>query len=160
MSDTDSQKEYRGAWQEIERESWWTLGRVVRFFVLPFFVLGGVLMLLGVIALPFHAAGGIAARTLDPDNILYNYEWFKSTVQEVQAMEVQVGNAQRADSAFRAEAGPKPWDYATSMEVGRLGSVVLGLQNQRQNLVAQYNARAQMANRAIFRTHDLPERLQ
>lgn len=151
---------YREEVGRYQREAWWTARRVFTHVMLPLFALGILGTVLGFITLPFRSAAGIAERTLNADNVLYNYEWFKSTYQEVQAAAIQRDNAEAAYQRFVKDAGPRPWDYPTSTEAGRLQAVVLGLANQRQNLVAQYNARAQMANRDIFRTRDLPEVIQ
>ena len=149
---------YREEVELIRREAWWTFGRVVRWGILPLIALGVIGSALGWISLPFRTARGVAERTLNPDAVLANYEWFKQTVQEVRALEVQLTNARAALVDFRGE-NPRPWDYPTSTEAARLGAIVLGIQNQRQNLVAEYNARSQMANRALFKSANLPETL-
>lgn len=42
------------------------------------------------------------------------------------------------------------WDWETKQEYNRLNTIKIGLINQDENLVAEYNARSKMANRAIF----------
>ena len=145
--------------ESYQKEAWWTMRRMFTHVALPAFVFFALLSLLGVISLPFRTARGIAERTLNSDNVLQNYEWFKQTHQDVLAADVQLQNAKLALEDFRAN-NPRPWDYPTSTEAARLGSIVLGIQNQRQNLVAQYNARSRMLNRSLFKTNDLPEELR
>jgi hypothetical protein len=108
---------------------------------------------------PARAVTGVVDRTLSADAIIANYEWFKQAYQDVLAIDNQASNAEAALSRFKAD-NPKPWDYPTSTEYARLNAIVLGLLNQRQNLVAQYNARSRMVNRSLFKTHDLPESLE
>lgn len=108
----------------------------------------------------FSQPGRIVSKTLDADNVLANYEWFKQTYRDVLALEQQAKNAESSRTVFVTQVGPRPWDYQTSAEYARLNAVVLGLVNQRQNLVAQYNARSAMMNRALFKGHDLPEELR
>lgn len=120
-------------------------------------VVSGGLM---IITSPFRSAAGIVERTTNPDNVLANYEWFKRQYQDVKAFDVKLDNANAELARFKAEAGPRDkWTFEDKQESARLGSIVLGLQNQKASMVAEYNARTQMANRNIFRTGDLPDHL-
>ena len=152
-------REYRAEVDRIGRESYWTVGRVTRWGVFPILILSSIGWGVHLLTAPARAVSGVVDRTLNSDNILANYEWFKQTWQDVQAMTIQTGNAQSSLDGFKRD-NPRPWDYPISTEYARLNAIVLGLQNQRQNLVAQYNARSQMMNRSLFKTHDLPEILQ
>lgn len=115
---------------------------------------------LGILTAPFRSAAGIVERTTNPDNVLANYEWFKRQYQDVQAFDVKIQNADTEIARFKAEAGPRDkWTFEDKQESARLSNVLLGLQNQKASMVAEYNARTQMANRNIFRTGDLPDRL-
>lgn len=146
-------------------------GLIILYFlgaVAGYFVLGYTLAILGIAALPlFHlqskinANYGIIQKTYDPNNVIYNYEWFKSRYEAIQAIDVKIANAQQAESDYNSQL-PKDrtiWSYALQTESGRLHSVVLGLQNQKQDLVAEYNARAKEANRNIF-MNNLPLYIQ
>ena len=98
------------------------------------------------------SAEGVVDRTVDPDNVIYNYEWFKRTHQDVLAFDDQIKMAQESLDRFVAEAGPrKNWKMWDAIERDRLASVVFGLKNQRRSVVAEYNAKAKMVNRTIFR---------
>lgn len=130
-----------------------------------FIIVGiGVLSLVGVatgiVTLPFRSAAGIAERTANPDNVLANYEWFKRQVQDVRAIDVRLDASRKAQASFEASAGPRDgWKFDDRQEWSRLNAIVLGLEGQRAGMVAEYNARSQMANRSIFKTGDLPETL-
>jgi hypothetical protein len=125
------------------------------FFVLS--ILAGVGWL---VTQPFRTATGIVSRTLNPDSVLYNYEWFKRQVQDVGAMDERLRAARLAQKSFEAAAGSRDsWKFDDRQEWNRLNAVVLGLEGQRAAMVAEYNARTQMANRDLFRTGDLPESL-
>lgn len=103
----------------------------------------------------------IVEKTLDADNVLYNYEWFKQQYQDVQATDQKIGNTESllagsvADGRSRSE-----WGFEETQQHANLQRTLLGLENYRQDLVAKYNARSQMANRSIFKTGELPETLQ
>ena len=103
----------------------------------------------------------VIGKTLDADNIIYNYEWFKQTYQDVKAIDRKIENAVLVVKNFKESAGARSeWTFEDKTESSRLNTVVLGLKNQRQDLVATYNARSAMATREIFKTGELPERLE
>lgn len=109
---------------------------------------------------PFVQAGRVVEKTIDADNIIANYEWFKRQVQDVRAMNEKVGIASLVLEQFEKSAGPREsWKFDDRQEWNRLNTVLLGLRAQRTSMVAEYNARTQMANRDLFRTSDLPAEL-
>ena len=119
-------------------------------------VAGGVWL----VTVPFRTASGIIERTADPDNVIANYEWFKRQVQDVKAFDAKIMLASLKVEGFEKSAGPREkWTFDDKQEHARLNSVVLGLESQRASMVAEYNARSQMANRSLFKTNDLPETL-
>lgn len=120
-------------------------------------LVGGAVWL---VSTPFRTASGIIQRTADPDNVIQNYEWFKRQVQDVKAFDAKIALASLSVEAFEKSAGSRDkWTFEDKQEHARLNSVVLGLESQRASMVAEYNARTQMANRALFKTSDLPETL-
>lgn len=117
-------------------------------------VLGGVTCVLN----PFCQAGRIMSKTLDADNVLYNYEWFKQRYQDIDAVDAKVRGAHTVVGQFADMLGDrKDWKRDDRIEWSRLNSVWLGLTQQRNDLAAEYNARANMANRSIFKAGDLPD---
>ncbi|WLR90925.1 hypothetical protein [Shinella zoogloeoides] len=113
------------------------------------------------VTLPVRAVTGVAERTFNPDNMIHNYEWFKRQYQDVQAIGVKIGAAEASIAVFEKSAGERStWKFEDRQEWNRLNNVLLGLQGQRASMVAEYNAKTQMANRNLFRTGDLPAELQ
>lgn len=97
------------------------------------------------------------SKTLNADNAIYNYEWFKQTYQDINAIKAQLSNASMSVDTFKKEAGDrKDWTFEDKQESARLESVKLGLQNNLEQVIANYNARASMANRNIFENNILP----
>lgn len=106
------------------------------------------------------APGRVIQRTLTTDNIVSNYEWFKQQVQDVGAMDRRLETQHSAMATFEKSAGPRSdWTFEDRTEHARLNAIIAGLEGQRAAMVAEYNARTQMANRDLFRTNDLPETL-
>lgn len=134
-----------------------------RIGVIIILVLIGLSVVAGVISMisaPVRTVTGVVERTLNPDNVIANYEWFKRQYEDVQAIDVRLEASRRSHGEFLAAAGDRAtWKFEDRNEDQRMRGIVLGLEGQRAEMVAAYNARTQMANRNIFRTGDLPDRL-
>jgi hypothetical protein len=96
-------------------------------------------------------------QVLNADNAIYNYEWFKQKHADIGASKKQLVNAQVSYESFIGSAGDrKSWSFEDKNEDSRLRTVVLGLENNLQSQIADYNARASMATRNIFEDSVLP----
>ncbi|QIG73995.1 hypothetical protein PP935_gp220 [Rhizobium phage RHph_N34] len=130
------------------------IGKFVGLFLFFVFLLGGGLMITKI----FLAPVAVVSKTFDSDNIIYNYEWFKRQYNDIIAFNQKIDIAQSQISRFEESAGPRTnWTFEDKQEANRLNSVVLGLRNQRETMIAEYNAKSSMVNRSIFKTGDLPE---
>jgi hypothetical protein len=104
-----------------------------------------------------QTAHDVVDKTINADNAIYNYEWFKQTYEDINAQKAQLSNAQQTFDSFVAGSGDrKNWTFEDKNEYSRLSSVVLGIKNNLEQTIANYNARAKMANRAIFQNSILP----
>jgi len=130
----------------------WTFTGVI-FLTLFFGLLG---MATGVLSLPFRVfnqANRIVDKTIDADNVIYNYEWFKKVCGEIKAQDDIVARAQTAQAEFELSAGERStWDWNDKNEHAMLRQNVSGSMNTRTKLMNEYNARARMVNRSIFNT--------
>ncbi len=103
-------------------------------------------------------AYNIQSKTLNADNAIYNYEYFRQAAEEIRATENKIRNARTSMDGFSASAGARTtWTFEDKQEDARLRSVVLGLENYYESIVADYNAKSKMANRAIFRDALVPD---
>lgn len=99
----------------------------------------------------------IVDKTINADNAIYNYEWFKQTYEDIQALKNKTEIAQKQVEQFKIDAGDRSkWTFEDKTEFSRLQSVSQGLQSQLEDVVATYNARAKMANRSIFKDGLIP----
>lgn len=106
----------------------------------------------GIITAPFRSVAGIVDRTLDADNVIGNYEWFHRQHEDILAMDTKIASAQSSYDGFTAGAGPQDkWTFEDKTERNRMNGVLLGLRNQKHMMVAEYNAKSSMVNRAIFK---------
>ena len=102
---------------------------------------------------PIESAGNIVSKTVDVDNVIYNYEWFKNQYEAYGAITTKINKAEQDFKDFNTQAGPrKEWTFEDKGESARLGSIASGLKYQRADLVAEYNARSKMVNRSIFKS--------
>jgi hypothetical protein len=151
--------QYRDDFRKVEDEIHWTFPRIVAWsvvLILLVFGLGILARSLGWIGNVASQPGRIVSKTLDADNVIYNYEWFKRQHEAIQATERQIPLAEGALSSAETDKGT----FQGDAEVARSRVMLQGLRNQRLNYIAEYNARARMANRNIFMGNDLPERIE
>lgn len=136
-------------------------------FIVGYFVLGYTLVALNIVALPLfklqtqvNNAGKIIEKTYDADNAIYNYEWFKQQYEDIEATKNKIKNAQTDIDDFETAAGARSsWTFEDKTEDARLHAVLSGLKQHYEDQVAQYNARAKMANRNVFQ-NNLPTFIQ
>ena len=100
-------------------------------------------------------------RVLDADNAIYNYEWFKQQLEDINAGKKKYDNASINFDNYVQMLGTNrdKWTFEDKTEYNRLNSVKLGIQNQIEDMIATYNARAKMATRNIFQNSVLPDYL-
>jgi hypothetical protein len=121
------------------------------------FVIIVIVSVLGFVLYPVVQGARVVEKTLDADNMIYNYEWFKQRNQDIRSIDAKIVASEASVSMFKEDAGPrKEWKREDREEYARLSAVLLGLKQQRADLAAEYNARSQMANRSIFKTDELP----
>lgn len=97
------------------------------------------------------SAEKVIQQTYDANNAIYNYEWFKRQQEDIKATERQIDNTVEQQQTFLEFWGPQHlWDSATKREYNKISTTLAGQKNFYADLVAEYNARSQMANRAIF----------
>jgi len=103
----------------------------------------------------------IIDKTLTGDNAIYNYEWFKDKKEAIDANYQKISIAQKAVADFEISAGPrKEWTFEDKNEDSRLRSIAQGLEGNTKDMIAEYNARSQMANRNIFKDGLIPQALE
>jgi len=137
------------------------------YFWLVVITIGIISFGLKLILFPVHVASNelqtaydTIDKTINADNAIYNYEWFKQQKEDIDATKLKLDNAETSKQAFTDSAGERSaWTFEDKEESARLNAVVLGIQNHLQDMIAQYNARAKMANRNIFQNNILPDYL-
>jgi len=108
-----------------------------------------------------NSVTGVIDKTLDSDNVIYNYEYFHNAYNDIQAIGQQFTAAelaaQRFDAQFKSRTEMSREDKEES---SRLHAVATGLQQERSNMVSTYNSCSAMVNRNIFKTNDVPSHIE
>lgn len=101
----------------------------------------------------------IVDKTINADNSIYNYEWFKSKYEEIQATKKQIINTQTSIDLMKKDLwdNRKDWAFEDKTEYNRLNTVLLWQKNYIEWLIADYNAKTKMANRNIFKDSLIPD---
>lgn len=108
-----------------------------------------------------NTAYEITDKTLDADNVIYNYEWFKSQKEAISASYQKLVIAQDAVKKFEDSAGArKEWTFEDKNEHARLNAVAQGIESITKDMIAEYNAKSQMANRNIFKDGLIPDTME
>lgn len=139
----------------------------VTIFVLM--IIGGTALVFGGIALkvalfPVNTASKMIDtaydaqnKTLNADNAIYNYEYFKNQKQSIDATNQKLQIARDAVSTFKEEAGDRTkWTFEDKTESARLSAIAQGIESQLKDMIADYNAKSSMANRAMFKDSIVP----
>ncbi len=139
------------------KDTRWGVFSVLFKFILP------LCLVLGIVGFVWNVASQPAAlleKTVNADNAIYNYEWFKTSYQDIQALDQKIIIAENDLAEFKKSTGARSnMDREDKIEEARLTTIIMGLKNQRESQKAEYNARAQMANRSLFKSNDLPDHL-
>jgi hypothetical protein len=152
---------YRKEFRDSSRTVRWSFGHGFLKVIVPCLLIVMVVIGIGwVVFKPFD----IGRKVFNTDNIITQYEWFKQTKEDIEAYDTQIVTAQGQITIFQESMGDAPrteWGYANTTEYSRLQSVYQGLKNQRNSLVAEYNAKGRMATRSVFKAGDveLPDRI-
>ncbi len=146
---------YRHDVNDAMREARWTIGKFFFCVFLPIFLLfsiaGGVWHFLGK---PVE----VLDQVTDPTRMIAQYEWFIQQDKDIKKMDPQIADAQAAVDRFESKNGDaSKYTFFQQNEDSRLSSVVLGLKQQRQGMVADYNSRSDQRTRSFLKEHNLPD---
>lgn len=125
------------------------LGLVIRIAIYPLFVANKAV----------DTAYVVTNKTLKADNVIYNYEWFKSQHQAIEAQKEKFEQSKQEYNDF-VDTLPtikSEWTKFDKQEEASLRNSKAAQEKILTDLIAEYNAKSSMANRAIFKDNDLPE---
>jgi hypothetical protein len=97
---------------------------------------------IGLITLPAR----VVNEAVTPEKVIFNYEYFHQTYQDIKATSVKIKTAYEAMNMPNLTEDQKTV-YTTNY---------IGVQNYIQSLTAEYNARSKMLTRRLFKDKQLP----
>ena len=127
---------------------WLLIGLVIALVPIVFIGLRALLFPVKGVVKAIDTAYGVLDETMDAEKAIYNYEWFKQTAEDIQALYNKEVNAEGAIDEHTKTMDDSRED---KNELARLRTIKLGLSNMLEDVIAKYNARSKMANRAIFK---------
>jgi len=129
------------------------VGRIILYIIGLVILVGLLIWGIRVITLPARTTMDIVEKTLDADNVIYNYEWFKKIVEDIEAMEKKVAITSQSMEDFKElhEKSYDEWSFDDKQEMSRLRTDLRGQKAHFVQLEADLRARAKMANRTIFK---------
>jgi len=138
--------------------------KIIGIFIGWFVLIVGLGFLVKIIFFPVNTAQKLMetaydaqSKTLNADNAIYNYHWFKQQKEDIDATKEKLISAKKLSDNFKLSAGErKDWTFEDKNESARLDTVALGLENLLTQQIADYNARANMSDRNIFQDGILP----
>jgi len=135
-------------------EARWTVWKAFVVLGIPIILLllvaGGIRCACSVVSTPID----IVKKTMDADNVLYNYEWFKQRAEDLDAavLRIEITEGAVADLKEELPKERKDWSYDDKQEINRLRTDLRGQKAHYETLSAEFQARSKMANRRIFKS--------
>lgn len=119
-----------------------------------------LVMVVGLISWGMGVGKDIVDRTINADAIITNYEWYEQQYKDIQAIEGQIKDAQASVDRFKADNGSaENWKFDQREEYARLNSIATGIQQARRKMIEDYNAKAWMITRTMWKSGNLPHHI-
>lgn len=127
--------------------------------VMAFFIVLNVVSFVWFPFLPWfeqrQAGEEVVRDQIDAEKAVQEYEWFRSQYHQIQEQRAIVQNTYEEHEQFHETYGddPNEWSRQAEKRHGRIHTRLTGNKNHLENLVSEYNARSDMANREMFKCH-------
>ena len=106
-------------------------------------------------------AGKVVSKTLDADNVIYNYEYFYNKYESYNSINKKIDNAGESLTDFIASLpdNKEDWMYEDRQILAQKRSILRGLEAQKADIIKDYNSHSDMKNRSLFKDNNLPDKL-
>lgn len=139
---------------------WLIVIAVFLFLAVGGFVLKAVLFPVHVAKTVLNTGTNIIDKTLDANNVIFNYENFKDMYNNSKAQVMNIVNTQKTMQGIKDTYGePKTWSKDIRSDFAFQQSNLDGFMMQYQSIVKQYNSDSSKLNRKIFKDNKLPSEL-
>lgn len=134
--------DYRTDFRAGQREFYWTLPRLMAGTAVIMILFGAMFWVFGILG----QGGRIMSKTLDANNVINTYEWYRDAWGNEKAKKSQVGQFK---GLLAKETDPA--------EQRRLRIELAAIQQSCRELIQRYNANANKINKRIFMGTSVPE---
>lgn len=126
--------------------------------LLPVVIVCAVVSGIGFVFGLFGHGADLVNKTLNADNVIYNYEQFKRDAENVRAFEANYETNRAAYDQLKEELGSDraSWTREDRAQLNTYQQAMVGNKTERNRLAAEYNAKSQMLNRELFKGDGLP----
>lgn len=103
----------------------------------------------------------VVDKTLDTDNVVFNYEQFHDLYNGAQQQVQNIKNVEKQIEELKDLYGEDAtkWPEDVRKDYAHMKETIEGLQMQYNNLVSQYNSNSEKLNRKLFKDKNLPYEL-
>lgn len=105
-----------------------------------------IIGIVGIIATQF--VSGLANKTITPERIIDNYEWFYDQYNQIQSMQSNATTLQESINTFQGE------------EKARKQTELQGLKMVLNNSIAEYNSKSRQITRKMWKSESLPYQME
>lgn len=136
---------------------WWSGPRIIWLV----FVLVLLALALGFAGRMLSRPAAIVDRVTDPDRVIANYEWFEEAYNDCLALDAKIATtAKQIDSQFEGLPDDRTeWSRQDRDAYAQWNTTLNGQRSQRQNIVAEYNAKSKLITRSLWKSPNLPYQL-
>ncbi len=114
-----------------------------------------------IVGFVWNTGTGVANRVANPDAVVGGYEWYEQQLKDIKAVEGQIKDADDSAKAFKADNGEAAgWRFDQREEYGRLNSNLTGLKQARRKMIEDYNAKAAMITRNLWKSPTCPQHIE
>jgi hypothetical protein len=144
-----SDNEYRNDVREFTKEARWTGMKLFFGVFLPLFI---VVAIAGGVYTFVIKPAQIIDRVTNPDNVLFQVEWFVEKATDLEAAVERVEVTKKALADFQEDAGPREnWDFQDKQLEGNMRTDLRGQEAHLEKLKAEYIAASKTPQRSIFK---------
>lgn len=129
----------------FSKDEWQSIKDVIKVIVIMSVLIFMFTCSYRTVTAPVNGAVGVVEKTLDPNNMIHNYEWFFDVNEKIKARVSQIAAHTEIIKATKSE------DELINLRIEQVG-----MKQSCRDLVAQYNANSSKANVVLFKSNSLP----
>lgn len=149
---------YRSEARSAMRKGLWTGSWIIVIVFLLSMLASG----LGFVGRMLSRPAAVVDRVTNPDRVISNYEWFEEAYNDCLALDGKIATTlQQISTQFEGLPQDRStWSRQDRDAYSQWNVTLNGQRSQRQNIVAEYNAKSKMITRQLWKAPHLPYQLE